>query len=63
MSNVLVLPWYNVPDAQQMWTEKSSQHDALILALCEPLKSACNNPAFFQDKMLQEHGMGFVLLL
>lgn len=61
MSNVLVLPWYNVPDAQQMWTEKSAQHDALILALCEPLKSACSNPTFFQDKMLLEHAKPNIL--
>lgn len=61
MSNILVLPWYAILDGQQMWTERSAQHDAFILALCEPLKTACSNPAFFQDKMLQEHGNDYSL--
>ncbi|KAG8185218.1 hypothetical protein JTE90_025889 [Oedothorax gibbosus] len=55
MSNVLVLSWANViPDAQQLWPVRSSQHDALIQSLCEPLKSVCSVPKFYQDKTLQE---------
>ncbi|XP_055948034.1 exportin-6-like isoform X2 [Argiope bruennichi] len=62
MSNVLVLPWPNVTsDAQQMWPIRSSQHDLFIQALCEPLRSACSNPNFFQEKMLQEHAKSNIL--
>ncbi|GIX90391.1 exportin-6 [Caerostris extrusa] len=62
MSNVLVLPWNNVAvDAQQLWPIRSSQHDLLIQSLCEPLRTACSRPNFFQDKLIQERSKPDIL--
>ncbi|GFQ82242.1 exportin-6 [Trichonephila clavata] len=62
MSNVLVLPWANITsDSQQLWPIRSSQHDHLIQSLCEPMRSACSTPNFFQDKLLQEHAKPNIL--
>ncbi|KFM76171.1 Exportin-6, partial [Stegodyphus mimosarum] len=61
MSNVLVLPWPNMPDAQQLWQIRSSRHDSLIQSLCDPLKSSCSNPTFYQDKIMQEHAKQNIL--
>ncbi|XP_015917777.1 exportin-6 isoform X2 [Parasteatoda tepidariorum] len=54
MSNLLILPWPKMQDSQQLWPARSTQHDAFLISLSEPLKSACTNPAFLEDKSLQE---------
>ncbi|XP_077979557.1 exportin-6-like isoform X2 [Glandiceps talaboti] len=54
LSNILILPWPNIAEADQQWGPRSANHMNYIKRLTDQYRSIKTAPHFSEDKRLQE---------
>jgi len=54
LSNVLLLPWPNLPESEQQWAVRSTNHTSLISALTRDYRQLKSNAILPQRKVQLE---------
>ncbi|XP_041473600.1 exportin-6-like [Lytechinus variegatus] len=54
LSNILTLPWANIPDSEQQWPVRSEHHSGFIFRLTKEYRELKNVQGIQTDKALQE---------
>ncbi|XP_038064327.1 exportin-6-like isoform X1 [Patiria miniata] len=54
LSNILILPWPNIPETDQQWALRSQHHAEFIQRLTKEFRSLKNMSQLAKDKSLQE---------